>query len=325
MPLQDTDNFIVSRSGTNHKMPASELVDYIDTANEALYVNIDGDTMTGNLNLPSQNGGQLAGFRNVLINGAMNLNFRYGLSVTPGFTGGLYVTDRWAATATGAALTSQTLVTDQRARQVIYGAAGNTGATFLQRIESVNALALRNRDVTLSVDLAHSSLTTVTWTAFYPNTNDVFTTWNTIATGTFTVNSTLTRYSATFNMGDFAWRGVEIRFTVAGMGAGTTWTIRDAQLEPGTVATPFERRDYGLECLLSHRYFFNGITGANLNPNSTTANISFNAFFPVIMRTVPTISGWTPSFVNLYGWTGFQNTLGFNWAGNIAYRAEAEL
>ena len=35
------------------------------------FVNVDGDTMTGNLTVPSLNGGQLAGFRNQLINGCL--------------------------------------------------------------------------------------------------------------------------------------------------------------------------------------------------------------------------------------------------------------
>ena len=52
-----------------------------------------GDTMTGNLNVPSLNGGQLAGFRNVLINGAVLINQR---SVTISAAAvGKYGPDRW--------------------------------------------------------------------------------------------------------------------------------------------------------------------------------------------------------------------------------------
>jgi hypothetical protein len=112
---------------------------------------------------------------------------------------------------------------------------------------------MRNKDVTLSVDLANTLLTTVSWAAYYPNTVDTFAALNLIASGTFAVTSTLSRYSATFNMGDFAWRGVEIRFSVAGQTSGT-FTLRDAMLAPGTEPGPMERRFYDMELRLCKRY-----------------------------------------------------------------------
>jgi hypothetical protein len=57
-------------------------------------VKLAGDTMTGNLTVPSLNGGQLAGFRNQLINGDFRISQR-GLNVTvPASTMG-YTADRW--------------------------------------------------------------------------------------------------------------------------------------------------------------------------------------------------------------------------------------
>ena len=43
--------------------------------NDARYVQVSGDTMTGNLNVPSINGGH-AGPENVIINGEMKVNQR---------------------------------------------------------------------------------------------------------------------------------------------------------------------------------------------------------------------------------------------------------
>jgi hypothetical protein len=49
--------------------------------------------MTGNLTVPSLNGGQLAGFRNVLINGDMRINQR-GVTIAAA-ANGAYGPDRW--------------------------------------------------------------------------------------------------------------------------------------------------------------------------------------------------------------------------------------
>ena len=71
--------------------------------------------------------------------------------------------------------------------------------------------------------------------------------------------------------------------------ASATFQVTGIQLEAGTVATPFERRDVGLELNLCQRYF-------NLNGNLRISNysssgvISGNMFYPCQMRVNPT---WT--------------------------------
>jgi hypothetical protein len=56
-------------------------------------VNKAGDTMTGDLTVPSLNGGQLAGTRNVLINGDLRINQR-GVTIAAAAVG-QYGPDRW--------------------------------------------------------------------------------------------------------------------------------------------------------------------------------------------------------------------------------------
>jgi hypothetical protein len=73
---------------------------------------------------------------------------------------------------------------------------------------------------------------------------------------------------------------------------GATWYVTGVQLEVGSVATPFERRDYGRELMLCQRYYYKfksrgvGYFGCGTN-NGTTNNIAIIPF-PVSMRTHPT-------------------------------------
>jgi hypothetical protein len=76
--------------------------------------------------------------------------------------------------------------------------------------------------------------------------------------------------------------------------SGATWYITGAQLEVGSVATPFERRPYGTELSLCQRYALKYNTdaivyafiGAGYATSTTNANISLP--LPVQMRTAPT-------------------------------------
>ena len=99
-------------------------------------------------------------------------------------------------------------------------------------------------------------------------------------------------YSGTAN----AWAGSTL-FSATGAVSviGTlnaTWYITGAQLEVGSVATPFERRDYGRELIMCQRYFNrvfllnNGLIGF---ADTTTAAITMY-YAPTTMRGTPTLS-----------------------------------
>ena len=64
-----------------------------------------GDTFTGNVNVPSLNGGQLAGFRNRLINGNFQINQRAYVSGTSTGAANQYTLDRWRVVTSGQNLT----------------------------------------------------------------------------------------------------------------------------------------------------------------------------------------------------------------------------
>lgn len=86
-----------------------------------------GDTMTGNLTVPSLNTGQLAGLRNKIINGNFGINQRNYVSGAA-TSAGQYTLDRWKVTGTGgvtfsttANKTTVTIPSGQTLQQVIEG------------------------------------------------------------------------------------------------------------------------------------------------------------------------------------------------------------
>ena len=86
--------------GTRAGHPAGlkAVTDAERATSDAQYVDVAGDTMTGNLTVPSLNSGPLAGFRNQIINGDFRINQRNGTR-TPGV--GVYGFDRWKGHAGG--------------------------------------------------------------------------------------------------------------------------------------------------------------------------------------------------------------------------------
>jgi hypothetical protein len=72
-----------------------------------------------------------------------------------------------------------------------------------------------------------------------------------------------------------------------------TWYITGVQLEVGSVATPFERRDYGRELALCQRYYWKTLpdnAGAEfcVAYGTATTNAAGIVFFPASMRIAPT-------------------------------------
>ena len=248
------------------------------------------------------------GFRNRLMNANMAIAQRAtSATVTAGTavptsSTGYPAVDRFFVYSTGANVTAARVAGagNTQYRMQITGAASVTAVGVGQRIEQLNSYDLAGVNATLSVDLANSLLTTVTWTASYATTADTFGTIGTptktqIATGTFTVNSTVTNYTATFAVPAAATTGVEVLLTVGAQTSGT-WTIGNIQLEAGSVASPFERRDYGRELGLCQRYLtvYGGTASSTamgvgqVEGGGTAANIPM--FFPTTMRTAPTLS-----------------------------------
>lgn len=243
--------------------------------------------------------------RNRIINGNMYIAQRTTSatvtsgSAVPTSSTGYPTVDRFFAFSAGANVTAAQVSGSGNNRNLfrVTGAASVTAVGVGQRIETLNSFDLAGQTCTLSVDLSNSLLTTVTWVASYANTTNTFGTIGTptktqIATSTFTVTSTLTRYSVNINVPAVATTGIEILFTVGAQTSGT-WNIGNVQFEPGPVATPFERRPFGTELALCQRYFNGDVfvaAGGGATPLATNRSFFCAVNWPVAMRAAPTMT-----------------------------------
>jgi hypothetical protein len=246
--------------------------------------------------------------RNRIINGNMYIAQRAtsatvtaGTAVPTASTGYPCV-DRFFVYSTGANVTAAQVAGSGSNRNLLQvtGAASVTAVGIGQRIEALNSYDLAGQTCTLSISIANSVLTTVTWTASYANTSNTFGTIGTstktqIATGTFTVTSTLTSYTTNISVPAAATTGIEILFTVGAQTSGT-WQVGNVQFEAGSIATPFERPIYQTQLAQCQRYYVNlasntnnfQLIGPGVNYSTTAGN--YVIYLPVQMRALPTLT-----------------------------------
>jgi hypothetical protein len=246
------------------------------------------------------------GFKNRIINGQMQIAQRAtSATITAGSTiaAGYSTVDRFYVYCTGANVTAAQVAGTGAIKNnlQITGAASVTAIGVGQRIEQLNSYDMAGSTATLSVNLSNSLLTTVTWTASYATTTaDTFGTLASptvtqIATGTFTVTSTLTNYSAQITIPAAATTGLQIVFTVGAQISGT-WVIGNVQLEESSIATSFDYRPYQTELALAQRYYakFSSLSGVyagfGSGVSTATTSAAIVVKYPVRMRAAPTIS-----------------------------------
>jgi hypothetical protein len=234
-----------------------------------------GGTFTGNITVPSINGGPLAGFRNAIINGNFDIWQRGTSFASP--ASGTYLADRWlhGFDGTGATrtLSRQSFVLGQtdvpneptyffRYNQSVAGT-GATITNFQQRIEGVRTFA--GQQVTISFYAKAASAITlpaiviqqIFGTGGSPSSIVNTTVASSVAIGTNWIKYS---YTGTFSSISGKTLGSDnndcIQLTIR-LPLNTTFTfdIAQVQLEAGPVATPFERRPIGTELALCQRYY----------------------------------------------------------------------
>lgn len=251
----------------------------------------------------SDNSGQLAGFRNKIINGGFTI-WQRGLTFSLVPAASAYVADRWLITnSTNQTLTVNTNTTpalgkgDAPRLRMSFSVAPSSGEVYLAtRLEGVSTLS--NGMATLSM-LAQNAAGIVG--GCYLNQNYGVGGSASVATPAQTLETVLPGVS-TKSVKTFALPStVSKTFGTSNyLELITYWPIRttdavavyEVQLEEGSIATPFENRPIGLELSLCQRYYYRNFPGVNncifgiAWCNGTTgAQAVIN--FPVPMRVAP--------------------------------------
>jgi hypothetical protein len=301
--------------------------------------------MTGNLTVPSLNEGQLAGLRNVLINGDFRI-WQRGAVVTSSEFG----PDRWRGAASA-------VISEWRERV-------NGNVPECPVAAEVTSSGGANDFIFQSIELPAPGnpgpfATGTTWTfSFWANV-DMIPNWSmshcllfadgSIATTnqTFAVSGgnappVVVETSAS----DPNWKRYAIKNLVidtAPAASNTLLAVRlklpttavrlgQCQLEPGPVATPFEHRPYATELALSQRYynkvsdgFFRGFEIAD--GSGTKQSVTY---FPATMRATPTVTmsggdAATVAWDHPYGFGANFTTPAGNGVAFNDYTADAEL
>ena len=264
-------------------------------ASPAIVLAADGSATA---NLSSVNGGPIAGTRNRIINGDMRI-WQRG---TSGFTSG-YAVDRWYLNGANAASRS-TDVPSGFQYSLSFSISSSTVCGASQRIESVNTTELASQSVTIGFWFKRTGAAgNLQVNLDYPTAVDNYTATGAIgATQVAASPSTSwTYYSVTFpSINANAANGLQVSiFTTNGTNASLGGLVTGVQLEPGSTATPFERRSYGQELALCQRYCEIGDVNVTAAYIVSTVAIG-SVYFKVTKRASPTLtySGTPALYVN---------------------------
>ena len=317
--------------------PSSPSVDDIYTYNGAKYI-WDGvkwvsggqnayivqgeDAVLGATQVASLNGGQLAGFRNKIING----DFRFWQRGSSGFTNSEYAADRWYVNAN---FTAAGRINNNGPAGFTYGHSGTCSgggdSDFRQAIElpgdagsthtgKVGPFAAGSQ-WTLSVWCEEAPTFRARWSDSITQGDSADAATSAVMTSTGETSNGYTRYAHTFTINATAPTATQdclvISFRFSGKSSGDVVRIWGAQLEPGPVATPFEHRPYGTELALCQRYFQLVGAGIGYKKYSSRMRPLCGMIFPVEMRTTPTAALISPTpssnflpLVNITGTSG---------------------
>lgn len=264
----------------------------------------DGDAIfAGDVQMASQNGAQMAGFRNQIINGDFRVwqrgdgphqstvSFNYGPDRFRNFSNAQNQLTRSAVTPPGF---GNTCLVDHTTGGSYTNNLGLLTAVELDRVDQDGAQFARGSTWTVS---CVSNATSMNVDVFFGS--DSTTTTNQVVNiqamtqSAYQGSGTWFHYTYVINFPDTAVdstaRCLSVRFRTTGQ---SSWNITGCQLEPGPVATPFEHRAYAAELSLCQRYF-QRIDAGGLGPVSRNIEVAGRNMSTTIpsnnqMRTTPT-------------------------------------
>jgi hypothetical protein len=271
------------------------------------------------------NDGPISGARNRIINGGTDI-WQRGTSTTT--TGNTYLADRWvSAISTGGTVSQETssLPTGSRYAWKFVASASNAFMQMGQQIEYVNCLDLQNTTVSISF-MARAVTANAGSTALIVRTRtiagiDGACIFSAAAVDTsVTLTTSWVRYIVSRTL-PATFGALSLEFVLGSHVSGDGIMLSQVQLEPGTVATPFERRSFGAELALCQRYYQRvDWVSTSLGGDGTYQNIGS---LVVSMRVQPTlVSTWGDYTV--VGNNGFRQTNNLTFSGTII-TATAEL
>jgi hypothetical protein len=275
----------------------------------------------------------------VLFRSIINGNFATAQRATTFASGAnnddAYTLDRWYILSDGndaIDVTQETSVVPANQKYAIALDVETTNKKFgiAQIIESDNCVGLTGGTVTLSFKAKVSATTkldnvkaaVVAWSGTANTvTSDIISAWGAegtnptlIANATYentpanlSVTTSYATYSLTANIDTASTTNIIVFIwsDVTDTTAGDFLYVTDVQLEPGSVATPFEQRPIGTELSLCQRYFY--------RPNVSYTEQSYGSaggaatttqiYFPTQIRANPTITAAWSAGVNATGST----------------------
>lgn len=305
---------VVPESGT--------LVSVGTTVTDNAIVRFDGNTgQVKNSGVTIDNGGNVgsgtqafngfggSGFKNYLINGNFAV-WQRGTDVS-NLTNATYLADRWVVFDAVGDINYNVI----RAAGVFTGGYGalytfNSGTgvrSVMQFVENVTRFKVGSK-ITISFEAYTDSAPYTVNVAIQATKGR----WinSTVEVGSnITLTNTKTRYSVTLTVPDWTTLGVDFahledtalacKFNLPSTTNGKNFLIGNVQLEDGSIATPFEKRPYGLELALCQRYYQAHLSSVTIQTERAfhtrfTSNIGQTVVFDNIqfppMRTLPTIS-----------------------------------
>jgi len=293
---------------------------------------ISGTTsMSAITGLTSINSGQIGGRRNIIINGAQEVDQRNaGASVA---AASVYVTDRWKVQGAGNAGDAEQIDSTIAGFKSSLKYTGDANIAFMQmgqQIEFKNYAHLVGEDVTISfyakannTNGGSTALTVRTRTVTGEDGSALFAGANTDTS--VTISTTAARYTVARTIPADS-KGFSVECVLGAHVNTDGYEITGIQVELGTV-TEFEHRSFGEELALCQRYYQQQFTFSAYASNTTTIQASAPCI--ISMRATPTLSAggaltvtdgaanYTQSSLTITSVFGTSNGISFN-AGNFS-------